>query len=103
MSGQTEKIKSMVSDKFQIQLREKLSDQSEQIAEDIKAKTDELRQQINLGLENEIKSLEENVQAALIEMKNKEGNMESEKAKIEEDIAVLRKLRDNLVEMILSY
>lgn len=103
LKGQTEKIKTLISEKVQQQLRENLSDQSEQIAEDIKAKTDELRQQINLGLDNEIKSLEENVQAALIEMESKKGNMEAEKAKVEEDMTALRKLRDSLVEMILSY
>ena len=103
LKGQSEKIKSLISEKAQQQLRENLSEQSTQIAEDVKAKSDELRQQINLGMENEIKSLEENVQAALIKMENEKVDKEAEKAKVEEDMVALRKLRDSLVEMILSY
>ena len=62
----------------------------------VKEKTNVLIKQIESGLNNDLNLLQENVKAALQEMKNDKKDLEKHKAKIDNDMEVLKKLENDL-------
>lgn len=85
-----------IANQIEEQLKECLSDQLKLLKTGVKEKTNVLIKQIESGLNNDLNLLQENVKAALQEMKNDKKDLEKHKAKIDNDMEVLKKLENDL-------
>lgn len=88
-----------IASQIKEQLEDNASDQTNVLAKGVKAKTDDLINQIQYGLAVDLNLLQENVYTALENMRKGKENMEKQRVKIDSDMETLKKLEKELSSM----
>lgn len=96
LGGKKDDMAEDIADQVEEQLNDCLSDQVRLLKNGVKEKTNVLIRQIESGLKNDLNLLQENVKAALQEMKKDKKDLEKQKAKIDNDMETLKKLEKDL-------